>query len=74
MEYSDILSVIGNAVRKERRHKGWTQETLSEMSHVDRSFLSKIERGEVNVSVLTLCEIAKALNVNIIELFINNGK
>ncbi len=68
------MSVIGNAVRKERRHKGWTQETLSEMSHVDRSFLSKIERGEVNVSVLTLCEIAKALNVNIIELFINNGK
>ena len=44
------------------------------MSHVDRSFLSKIERGEVNVSVLTLCEIAKALNINIIDLFTNNGK
>lgn len=74
MEYSDILSVIGNAVRKERRHRLWTQERLAEMSHVDRSFLSKIERGEVNVSVLTLCEIAKALNVSIIELFANNGK
>ncbi len=74
MEYSDILSVIGNAVRKERRHRGWTQERLAEMSHVDRSFLSKIERGEVNVSVLTLCEIAKALNINIIDLFTNNGK
>ena len=74
MEYSDILSVIGNAVRKERRHRLWTQERLAEMSHVDRSFLSKIERGEVNVSVLTLCEIAKALNINIIDLFTNNGK
>lgn len=58
---SDILKRIGSNIRKLREAQGLTQEKLSEISGVDRSFLGKVERGERNISVLTLCEIAKAL-------------
>lgn len=64
MKDINVLERIGQTIRTHRLEKGWSQEQLSEKSGVDRSFLGKIERGEVNVSVLTLCDIAKALSVN----------
>lgn len=62
---SKILESIGKEIKILRLTFGWSQEKLSEMSGVDRTFLGKVERGAINVSVLTLCEIAKALGVNI---------
>lgn len=68
MEASCILSNIGKSIKSLRTSKGWSQEKLSEISKVDRTFIGKIERGEVNVSILTLCELAKALDTDIREL------
>lgn len=68
MQDENILVRIGNSIKTARKKKGLSQEKLSEISGVDRSFLGKVERGEVNVSVITLCEIAKALGKNLKEL------
>ena len=64
MSDNRILFSIGQTIKALRNERGWSQEQLSEKNGVDRSFLGKIERGEVNVSILTLCDIAKALSVN----------
>lgn len=65
MSDNNILFRIGHTLRELRRTKGWSQEKLSEVCKVDRSFLGKVERGEVNISILTLCEITKALGVQV---------
>lgn len=58
---NDILKRLGKNIRDIRKTHGWSQEHLAAISGIDRSFLGKVERGERNISVLTLCEIAKAL-------------
>lgn len=59
---------IGAKIKELRLEKGLSQEELAEKSGVDRTFIGGLERGERNVSVLTLCEIAKALQQQVINL------
>ena len=68
MDDSCILSRVGQSIKILRNQKEWSQEKLSEVSGVDRTFIGKIERGEVNVSVMTLCEIARALDTTVKDL------
>ena len=69
MEDINVLERIGQTIRAHRLEKGWSQEKLAEVSRIDRSFLGKVERGVVNVSILTLCDIAKALGINLKTFF-----
>ena len=64
-----ILKRLGGQVRQLRARKGWSQEHLADEAGVDRSYMSGIERGVRNVSVLTSAKIAKALGVSLSALF-----
>ena len=66
----NILQRIGIAIRLLRKGKGLTQLELSERCGVDRKFISSIERGTRNLSVLTLCQITHALDKDLVS-FIN---
>lgn len=57
-----LLRQVGERVRHAREHLGWSQERLAEEAGVDRSYMSGIERGARNVSVLKLARIAAALS------------
>ena len=53
------LSVeIGQLIRKQRTQQGITQESLALQCGIDRSYMGRIERGEVNLTVEKLYEIA----------------
>ena len=54
---------IGQLIRKKRKEKKFTQEALALQCGIDRSYLGRIERGEVNITVLKLYEIASILKV-----------
>lgn len=58
---ADILQRIGAAIRQKRLEVGLSQEKLAQKSEVDRSFIIDVERGDTNLSVLTLCQITNAL-------------
>lgn len=60
--------VIGENIRTLRRAKGWTQETLARKCRMNSDHLSTIELGTVNVSIVTLIKIAKALKSSVAEL------
>jgi transcriptional regulator with XRE-family HTH domain len=45
-----------------------SQEELANMAEVDRSYLGRVERGDNNVAIMTLCRIAGALGVSSAEL------
>lgn len=58
-----LLIHIGRNVRYYRKANGLSQEKLAEKADLDRSYLGSIERGENNISVLSLNKIAHALGV-----------
>lgn len=69
MDRTKILLHFGQRVRKIRKSVGLSQEELSYKSNVNRTYIGMIERGEKNVTLLTIVKIAKALEINITDLF-----
>jgi transcriptional regulator with XRE-family HTH domain len=54
---------FGQAVRKRRREKGFSQEELADRCGLHRTYISEIERGLKAVSLVSLLHIAGALGV-----------
>lgn len=57
--------MVGNAVAAARARKGISQKELSDLTGIDQSDISKIERGIANPSVNTLSRIARALDAKL---------
>ena len=54
---------LGAAIRQARKEcDGISQEALADAAGIDRSHMGKIERGQMNVTILNLVKIAAALN------------
>lgn len=62
------LNVLGLNVRKRREEKELTQEALAERADLDPTYISGIERGMRNPSVLSILRIAKALGITTSKL------
>lgn len=59
----DIRKVFGANARRYRLTLGLSQEAVAERMGVDRAFVSSIERGLQNTTLLTIWQIAQALEV-----------
>lgn len=55
--------MFGKSVRLLREQKGLSQEALADLSHLHRTYIGGIERGERNVGLLNLLRLSKALKV-----------
>ncbi|MCQ2463454.1 MAG: helix-turn-helix domain-containing protein [Clostridia bacterium] len=60
----DIKLEIGERVRKIRTDIGLSREQLSEMLGISSLFLGYIECGQRGMSITTLCNLCKKLNVS----------
>ena len=60
----EIRQQVGLNVRKLRLERGWSQEELAFESGLHRTYISGIERGARNPTVLVLAELAEALGVS----------
>ena len=58
------LKKIGENIRAARKNKNLTIETLSELAGISDSFLGTVERGESSISIETLINLCKALDVS----------
>lgn len=56
------LANLGRLIADLRKRRGLTQEDLAGLTDMDRSYLSEIENGRKNLSVVSLIRIAKALD------------
>jgi transcriptional regulator with XRE-family HTH domain len=63
------LIAFGSKVREIRKQQGISQEKLAELSDTDRSYMGRIERGEKNVTLTKIYQIADALKINIKDFF-----
>ncbi len=59
----DIRKQVGLNVQKIRRERGWPQEELAFESGLHRTYISGIERGARNPTILVIDQLASALDV-----------
>ena len=65
----EIQKVIGNRLRDLRKKKGLSQEELGWKANLHYTYVGAIERGEKNVSIVTIGKIARGLGISINEVF-----
>lgn len=57
-------TLIGSRIRSARNAKGFTQENLAEKLDVSIAFLSRVERGNVEINLKRLSQICALLDVS----------
>ena len=64
----NIKAKLGSRIKSLRLENKISQEKLSHLSNLDRTYMHSIEKGERNISIETIEKISKALNIPIHEL------
>lgn len=70
-DYKSVLKQIGLKFRVERTKKQLSQEKFAEIAGVHTNYIGKVERGEQNLTVKKIVDLANSLGVsiyNILEL------
>lgn len=69
MEKNIITLAVARKIRKCREQRKFSQEAFADHVNLDRSNYGAIERGERNISVITLARIAQGLGAEVGDLF-----
>jgi transcriptional regulator with XRE-family HTH domain len=64
----DMRQLVGQNFRKLRERQGLTQEAVADASGFSQQYLSDLERGRRNPTVISLYELAQALGVAPVDL------
>ncbi|ADH90142.1 transcriptional regulator, XRE family [Ancylobacter novellus DSM 506] len=64
----DMRKLVGRNFARLRQAKDLTQEQVAERSGLSQQYLSGLERGRRNPTIITLYELARALDVSHVEL------
>jgi transcriptional regulator with XRE-family HTH domain len=64
----DMRALVGQNVKRIRLRMGMTQEQFAAKSGFSQQYLSTLERGRRNPSIVTLYELASALGVSHMDL------
>jgi transcriptional regulator with XRE-family HTH domain len=63
-----VLLAFGRHLSKMRKEKGFTLESLAFEAEMEISQIYRIEKGHINPTLSTLHALAKALNINLMDL------
>ena len=63
-----IIKKFGQNLKKMRVEKEISQERLAFMAKLHRTYISDVERGNRNISLINIEKIAKALNIDLRDL------
>ncbi len=62
------LQILGKNIAKYRQNKKYSQEKLAELVNLSREYITRVERGQKNISLKKLFAIADVLEVDFCEL------
>lgn len=68
----DVRKIVGANVRRLRLEANLSQEAVAERMGVDRAYVSGLELGTRNPTIISLWQTAEALGVELIELLKNS--
>lgn len=57
-----LAQEIGKKIREKRKEMGVSQDAFARDCQIDRSYMGRIERGEANITITMLYQIARNLN------------
>ena len=64
----DMRKLVGRNVKRIRQERGLTQEQLAERSGFSQQYISGLEQGRRNPTIVSIYELATALGVGHMEL------
>ena len=67
-EEKKLITSIGKRIKTLREAKGWSQDELSVEALIPKNQVGRIERAEINTTIISLHKIATALKVGIEDL------
>lgn len=70
MKNIDIKKRFGLTIKKIRNDRSMSQEKLAEITELHRTYISEIERGNRNVSLINIEKISKAFGLEVSDLFL----
>lgn len=65
----DIKQTVGKRVKELRNKLGISQEELADNAQLDRTYITSVECGKRNISIVNIEKLANALNVSLAEFF-----
>jgi transcriptional regulator with XRE-family HTH domain len=65
----DPKRAFGQRVLQLRKARGWSQEVLDQHSGLHWTYIGQVERGERNLTLLSIQKIAKGFKIEMVELF-----
>ena len=65
---ADVMVRFGSKLRKVREKQGISQEKLAELAGLHRTYVSSVERGQRNISLVNIEKLAVALGVTMGKL------
>jgi len=65
----DIKIVVGKRVKELRNKLGISQEELADLASLDRTYITSVECGRRNISIVNIEKLAIALKVTLAEFF-----
>lgn len=64
----DMRKLVGSNMARIRKEKGFTQEQLAERSGLTQQYISGIENGQRNPTIVVIHDLAVALGVSHLDL------
>ena len=64
-----IREILSKNIRKYRENRHFSMEELSLLLEVDNSYISKLEKSKVNITIDKLEKLAQILGIEVVDLF-----
>ena len=65
---AELQAIFGESVRSQRVKSGWTQGELSKRSGIAQEEISRIENGQINLTIRTMSRLAKILDGDVAKM------
>ena len=65
----DIKIAVGKRVKELRNKMGISQEELADRAQLDRTYITSVECGKRNISIVNIEKLTIALNISLSEFF-----
>ncbi len=64
-----IREILSKNIRKYREDRHFSMEELSLLLEVDNSYISKLEKSKINITIDKLEKLAQILGIEVVDLF-----
>jgi len=71
IEAEEVPLYLGKKIREYRKKNKISQEKLAELSNLHYTYISSVERGHRNISVINIYKIAQALHCSVRDFFLD---